>query len=866
MNGSRQQSHTLFVILSWLAAGCLHVVMFTGMYLVLSRSSPPNTDVMGRLVWNAAGLLVIATTAVTLVLKWRKPLVIALHRLCQLKVSDGGTVLLSAGLAFALTVSARHGTRLRYGETHPFDVTDLWQAATILLLVTWLALATERQKIRGAANLPSPPFGQTMLVAAGLTVLVFALAQALSLDVLASLILVAVVITFSTPLRRPMYFGVLMTIFAGILLILLSPYRRDRVFKMFVGQPHVEYGQYQWGPIYKTLQSALPFSPAEAAQRIPHGEDQLLLASLTSYVGLVPVLLFAAVIVALSCWTWLRCRHAPDAGHGRNVLRNLGLAASGLLLVSTFLSLLSNAAVLRMPYQLGIAFFSPRASMLMLATIALVAASLTPNRGHARSSSVHNGWAGPRFMATAGAMLLGTCIWRVVMINEPPLKTAATPPVRADIVDRHGHLLATTRVEETAPGVRRAVREYPAKSATAHLIGFVNDDDHGQEGLELTQDERLRAAKGSIFPPSQQKPVWLTIDVDIQKAAHQALSDAVARASAKAGAVVVLDKDGDIRALVSLPDYNADDPDLRRKLDPDGHRLFNHAIGHSFSPGPLLTPLMATSLMDSRSFGPETAMNLGPLRISDQIIRDVEDYGTLTVTQAIGKSSIVAHAKMALSMSPKHWTQLMRQLGLGDDAKVRGLAGETQGRIPADRQLTVRKLVTFGFPQARKDGKLDVDATVEVSLLQIARAYLPLANQSGYTRRANLLDENPRCGGEKVFSRESVHKTLAILEQAIGAEGTAHKATVPNIRVGGISASIRMPAVNNDPARSIGALVGLVPISDPRLVVAVMIQGREDQTLQGGEVAAPVFARIVQRMTELDVSGQSLAMGRGDSR
>jgi cell division protein FtsI (penicillin-binding protein 3) len=848
--------------------------MLTGIYLVLT-ATPQLSSTLQRLAWASGKVAFVAALALLLVLRWRKPLIAGLHRLYRLKVSRGGTALLVVGLVLVLTVSARYVTKLLYAEGHPYVVTDLWQSATMLILITILAVTVERQRVRATAGLLPPAVWQVALVALAIAGLALLFAPALSLAVSVPLALVALAIMWQTPFRRSLFGGVSMMSLA-VAVVLAGDFRRQRVLNTFFGKPDIEYGQYQWGRVYTTLQSAFPFGPSEvpaaihvpfgqpgiAAVHIPRGDDQLLLASLTSYVGIIPVLLLAAAIIAMSLWTWFRCRYATQAGHGRNVLRNLGLAASGLLLVSTVLSLLANFAVLRVPYGLGTAFFSPQASMLMLAAVAMVAATLMPNRRQVPTSVVLAGWATPRFMTTVGALLLGTCIWQVLVAHEYPLNSSATPPVRADILDRHGYPLATTRIEKTAPGVRRAVREYPAKSATAHLLGFAYaDGSQGQEGLELSQDERLRANQDNIFAPTQLKPVWLTIDVNVQKAAHQALSDAVASAHAEAGAVVVLDKDGDIRAMVSLPDYNAGDPDFRRKLGLNYQRVFNHAIGASFSPNELLTPLMAASLIDARIYGPDTAMSLAPFRLHGQAIRDIRDYDVLPLSQAIAKSSRVAHAKMALWMSPKHWTQLMRRLGLGDYPRVPGLVGATPGRVPAYCQLTPRRQATLGFPQVTNDGKLDIDATAEVSLLQIGRAYLPFANQRGYIDRLNLLDPNPVRGGELVFGEKTVRKTLDMLEAAVGLTGTAPKARVPNIRVGGKSASIHMPPVHDDPARSIAAFVGLAPINNPKFVIAIMVQGRGDQTLLGGEVAAPVFARIVQGMTELRVGKDKVATG-----
>jgi cell division protein FtsI (penicillin-binding protein 3) len=459
-------------------------------------------------------------------------------------------------------------------------------------------------------------------------------------------------------------------------------------------------------------------------------------------------------------------------------------------------------------------------------------------------------------MKLGGVLLLAACAWSVIEISSNPIRSPNTPPERATILDRHGEVLAYTELVKTRPGERKAVRRYPEGPATAHVLGFIRSDDrdgsYGQEGLELAMDKPLSAKEDPVFAPTRQPPVVTTIDRDMQRAAHKALVAAAEKERATAGAVVVLDKWGHIRALASYPNYNPDETDFRKKLDLPGYRvLFNHYASESFSPGELITPLLAASWVQHVGVLQMLNVDLTPFGIHGEEIRDVHDHPPMSVSEAVAKSSKVAHAKIALQMAPKHWTTYLRSLNLGDYPRTQGIPGETPGRVPAYCQLNPKRLATLGFPQVGRNGKLDIDATAEASLLQIAGAYLPLANGGGMPKRLSLLSEDTPAL-DVVLSKEAVKQTREMLEEAVSHRGTGFKAQVAGIRVGGKTATIRMPPVqtySGDPARSIGAFVGLAPIDDePQYVIAVMleVEGPGKRILLGGEVAAPVFAQIVR--------------------
>lgn len=403
------------------------------------------------------------------------------------------------------------------------------------------------------------------------------------------------------------------------------------------------------------------------------------------------------------------------------------------------------------------------------------------------------------------------------------------------------------------PGVflqREYRRYYPYGDQTAHLLGFTNVDDKGQEGVELAFDDRLAGIDGSrrvlkdrlgniiegvesIRAPQEGQPVVLSIDRNIQYLAYRELLHAVTLHRAKAGAAVVLDaRTGEVLALVNQPSYN---PNRRSKDVPPAY-MRNRVVTDIFEPGSTLKPFTAAFALESGRVRPDTVIQTAPgfMTIGPATIRDAHAAGALTVAQVIQKSSNVGAAKMALMLPSEYMFEQFHRLGFGKPPGV-GFPGEAAGRV--------RPVATW---RPIEQATMSYGHGISVSLLQLARAYTVFAND-GELRGLSLLRLDHPAPAERVFSASTAQAVRAMLELVVQPGGTAPRAQVVGYRVAGKTGTAHKLDANGTYAedRYVASFVGLAPASDPRLIVAVMIDEPSAGQYYGGQVAAPVFSQIM---------------------
>ncbi len=407
------------------------------------------------------------------------------------------------------------------------------------------------------------------------------------------------------------------------------------------------------------------------------------------------------------------------------------------------------------------------------------------------------------------------------------------------------------QVEELGiPGVHQRKeykRYYPEGEALAHVVGFTDVEDVGQEGMELSQQRRLAGQPGSrrvlrdrlgrtvedvglIREPREGRDLQLSIDTKIQYHAFAALRDAVVQNRAKAGAVVVLDvHTGEVLALANLPTY---DPNDRDGLS--GARLRNRVITDTFEPGSTLKPFAILVGLESGKYTPQSMVDTAPgyLTIGNRTIHDAHAHGTLTVEQVLQKSSNIGTAKIALSMPAQRMWEMYAAAGFGQAPQI-GFPGAVAGRLRPYKTWKPIEQATISYGHG-----------ISVSLIQLARAYTMFA-RNGDIVPITMTKASEDVPGVRVASPKAVAAVRKMLEMATGPGGTAPQAQVPGYRVAGKTGTAYKQEGGRYVKKYISSFVGFAPVSNPRLVVAVMIDEPSAGQYYGGTVAAPVFSRIV---------------------
>ena len=400
------------------------------------------------------------------------------------------------------------------------------------------------------------------------------------------------------------------------------------------------------------------------------------------------------------------------------------------------------------------------------------------------------------------------------------------------------------------PGVHQEKeyrRFYPTGDMTAHIVGFTGVDDKGLEGVELAFQGSLlgrpgsrtviRDRRGNIVedvgatkPPQDGKDVRLALDSKIQYLAYSQLRETVEKHNAKAGGAIVIDaRNGEILALANWPTYN---PNNRERLS--GAQLRNRAITDTYEPGSVMKPFTAALALEKGKVRFDTVINCAPGRMSigPATISDSHPHGALTVAEVIQKSSNVGTAKIALGFTPKEMWDLFDSLGFSQAPNL-GFPGEVNGRLRPWKNWRPIEQATMSYGHG-----------IAVSLVQMARAYTVFAHDGELMPLSLTKIDDAPPHGTRVFSPQTMRELRAMLEMAAGPGGTAPKARVPGYRVGGKTGTAYKIEGGVYARKYVASFVGIAPISDPRLVVAVMIDEPTSGGHYGGDVAGPAFAQI----------------------
>jgi cell division protein FtsI (penicillin-binding protein 3) len=406
-------------------------------------------------------------------------------------------------------------------------------------------------------------------------------------------------------------------------------------------------------------------------------------------------------------------------------------------------------------------------------------------------------------------------------------------------------------VQLNLPGVflqREYRRYYPAAEVTAHVVGVTGVDDNGQEGIELAYQDWLTGKAGSrrvikdrlghvvediesIRAPQQGRELALSIDQRIQYLAFRELKSAIALNEAKAGSLVVLDVNtGEVLALANWPTYNPNNRDTLKV-----GRSRNRAVVDLFEPGSTLKPFTVAAALESGRVGPGSMIDTqgGHYTIGNRTIHDAHPGGSLTVAQVIQKSSNVGSAKMALAMAPQKLWAILSDVGFGTQTNV-GFPGEASGRLRAYQTWKPIEQATMSYGHG-----------ISVSLLQLARAYSVFATD-GKLKPITQVKRDQPVEGKAVISPRTAMAVRKMLEMVTQPGGTAIRAQVAGYRVAGKTGTAhKLAGATYASDRYISSFVGFAPVSNPRLVIAVMLDEPGGKSYYGGEVAAPVFSTVM---------------------
>jgi cell division protein FtsI (penicillin-binding protein 3) len=393
-------------------------------------------------------------------------------------------------------------------------------------------------------------------------------------------------------------------------------------------------------------------------------------------------------------------------------------------------------------------------------------------------------------------------------------------------------------------------RFYPGGEVMAHVLGFTNVDDVGQEGVELAFQNELAGAPGKrriirdrkgktveeleiVRRARDGRDIVLALDSRVQNLVFRALKQAVSDHRARgAGAIVVDTTSGEVLALVNLPTFN---PNNRGQTAPAQMR--NRAIVDIFEPGSTLKPFTVALALEQGKLASSTVIQTGPgsLTIGGATIRDVHPGGAMTVAEVIQKSSNVGSAKIALEhLAPQEMWRMFDDAGFGTAPRL-GFPGEATGRVRPYKTWRPIEQATMSYGHG-----------IAVSLVQLARAYTAFARDGDLIPLSLVrVDEPP--AGRRFLSAATAQEMRRMLEAAVSPKGTAPRAQIMGYRVAGKTGTAhKLEGGGYASDKYISSFVGFAPASKPRLVIAVMIDEPRAGQHYGGLVAAPVFAQMMQ--------------------
>lgn len=465
------------------------------------------------------------------------------------------------------------------------------------------------------------------------------------------------------------------------------------------------------------------------------------------------------------------------------------------------------------------------------------------------SSPVDTVWVDPSEFAQAGDGIAKLA--RALKLNRQWLEQRVTSNLDREFLYVARHLDPDNAAEIKKleiPGVR-LLREYkryfPNGEVTGHLLGFTNLDEDGQEGLELAYNRSLAGIDGEKRviqdghglvvqnveinrTPVPGEDLHTSLDLRIQYLAYRELKSAIRKHNARAGTVIVIDvSTGEVLAMVNQPSFNPND---RSQYEVARYR--NRAATDIFEPGSSIKPFVVAAALASGRYRSDSTIDATPFKVANKLIHDKHDHAIISLGEVLAVSSNVAMAKIALSLEPEQMYGTLRGFGFGE-VTASGFPGESAGLLSSAENWRPIGIATMAYGYG-----------LSVTPLQLAQAYATIG-ALGVHRPISFRRVEEAVPGERVLPQKVARDLIGLLEGAVRPAGTGVKAAVPGYRVAGKTGTAwKATAGGYSTDRYLSVFAGVVPATQPRLAVVVMIDEPRGVLYYGGDVAAPVFASV----------------------
>lgn len=469
------------------------------------------------------------------------------------------------------------------------------------------------------------------------------------------------------------------------------------------------------------------------------------------------------------------------------------------------------------------------------------------------STPVLSVWADPKQVEISDAQL--SQLSEILEISMASLRERLDPAGGKRFVYLSRGALPPSAEEQLAPLAEAGIytmqeyrRYYPAGEIAAQVIGVTDIDDRGLEGVELGFDDWLTGTPGmqrvirdlqgrvvesaQILEPAEPgKDIWLTLDSRLQFLAYRELKSAVTTHQASSGSVVILDvHSGDVLAMVNQPSFN---PNSRRNLTASAVR--NRAITDTFEPGSTVKPFTMLAALESGKFTPETIVDTSPgsLRVDGKVIHDEgANYGPISLTQILAKSSQVGTTMVAMDLEPEDMRDTLMRVGMGDLPGT-GIPGEISGSLPQRYEWRPIEQATLGYGYG-----------LSVTALQLAQAYATLGN-GGYRVAPRIFRDAAPMPPVMTADSVLVEQVRTMMQAVVAPGGTGTRAAVPGYHVAGKTGTVHMVGTGGYEEHRYSAIfAGLAPAENPEIAVVVLVSDPQSDDYSGGRVAAPVFGSI----------------------
>jgi cell division protein FtsI (penicillin-binding protein 3) len=422
--------------------------------------------------------------------------------------------------------------------------------------------------------------------------------------------------------------------------------------------------------------------------------------------------------------------------------------------------------------------------------------------------------------------------------------------------------VANNILQQKLPGLQSVLepkRYYPNASLASHVLGFVGLDGEGLGGLEQSYDQKISGEPGRLYlekdatgkpyqsfeiGAKQGQSIVLTIDQTIQFQTERALEAAVQRTHAKSGSVIVLDpRTGEILALANAPSF---DPNNVSASRPEARS--NWALQNIYEPGSTFKIVAFSAAIEKKLAKPDDLIDcqMGAITVAGRVVHDHKAFGTLTIAEALAKSSNVAAIKLGLRVGDQGMYDYITRFGFGSRTGIE-LPGETGGIL--------RKVERW---QPSSIGSIAMGQEVGVTPVQMVAAFGALAND-GVRMTPHLIKEIRNSAGATVYKPQIEERRVVSASTAVALrgmlEGVTLNGTAKKAQLDGYSAAGKTGTAQKiDPktkayssSKFVGSFVGFAPVSDPRVVI-IVVMDEPAGAYHGGDVAAPIFREIAEQV------------------